>query len=889
MYNPLSTYRIQLNSEFGFGQLEEILNYLYELGVSTVYASPITKATKGSMHGYDVTSPLEINDEIGTAEQLQQISDWLKQRGMGWLQDIVPNHMAYSMSNSWLYDFFERGNFSEYSHFFDAGYYANSPVKEKIMAPFLGKTLTACLQDGEIRLGFGPAGFSINYFDKQYPVATTAYDWICSILPEFSKPLLPWAKKMEAFSMLPREPWCQQKEKLIEEVMQNKWLSSCIEESMDYINSSTQLLEELLGYQYYLLCSWRLSTSVINYRRFFTVNELICIRMEDESLYNAYHQMLFSLYQKGLIQGFRLDHIDGLYEPGAYVGRLRNSLGDDCYIVAEKILQQREELPNEWPLQGTTGYDFLAMVNQLFTHDPGKQELTRFYQQHFSNHFSFEDIVFESKYRFLKQYMEGELNNLLHLLIGLQLIPAEKAGDQKIREALAILMAAFPVYRIYFSAFPLPRQSKQFIEDAFAKAIQKQQDLLPEMDLLKTLFVFTADGKDENRLLFLKRLMQFTGPLAAKGTEDTAFYVYNAFIAHNEVGDSPGNHALSVDDFHENMLNRQLHYPLSLNAGSTHDTKRGEDGRMRLNMLSIFPREWMEAVTAWQQMNRAFITEQDNRAAPDANDEYFIYQSLVSGFPADMNIDKVFLERFQAYITKALRESKRQTRWDDPDEAYENNCQQFIGNILCKGSPFLAQFLPFIKKIADKAGIYSLAQLLIRLTAPGVPDIYQGSELWDFSFVDPDNRRPVDYQLRKKLLKDILDQEKKGPSAVLDYIDRNKDTGVQKLWIIQKALACRRKYPLLFSEGSYIPLQTDQENVLAYMRMHGNEKALVIVPLPCANTELPADFSSTEYRDEFKGRWVNPLTGDQFTGTGHFQISGVFSRFPAALFLATDQ
>ncbi len=883
MFNPISTYRFQFNKDFTFTDLEKILPYLSELGVSTIYASPITAAVAGSMHGYDVTNPLEINKEIGSVKQLEKIVSDLRNRNMGWLQDIVPNHMAYDMSNPWLYDVLERGSHSDYYNFFDIAWYQlHATSHKKIMAPFLGDDLHACIQQGKIKLGFGENGFFIQYADLRYPVSVDSYSWVCTVLPYFSKPLLPWAKKLEAFSMLPWPQWIQYKKEMMDEVMTDKRSLSFIKKYIDHVNADTRLIAELLSYQHYILACWRVANQHINYRRFFAVNSLICLRMEDENVYDTYHQLIFSLLQKDLIQGLRVDHVDGLYDPGKYIEKLRFSCGPDSYIVVEKILHENETIDRSWPMQGTTGYDFLSFINQLFTDDVGKKELTRFYRNNFPA-YAYSDIVFEKKYDFLHQQMNGELDNLVYLLNELGLTTAATGQQKKIRAALAVFISAFPVYRIYPQTFPLHETDKNYVAKAFLKTKQKAEDLLPEIEWLQSLFEPAQDGKDDARLLFIKRVMQFTGPLAAKGTEDTVFYFYNPLISHNEVGDSPGHRPVSIELFHQQMIDRQKNEPYAMNTTSTHDTKRGEDSRMRLNMLSILPDEWIKSVLAWQQLNKKFVTTKDNRRSPTENDEYFIYQALIGGFPSDMHCSEDFVERFKKYITKALREEKSETGWDDPDSTYEKNCFRFIDNILSQENLFLQQFTDFFNKIIERADIFSLAQLLIKLTAPGIPDIYQGSELWDLHFVDPDNRRPVDFGLRRNLLDQLLTEEKKGFDTVMDLINQNKNTGIQKLFVTKKVLTQRKWHPDLFVKGAYIPLQQDN-NMIAFLREHENDKALIIAPIPVKGHKGVCNYSFDATHEKLKGKWINQFTGEQIDMRDKTRIPKIFSRFPIAFF-----
>jgi (1->4)-alpha-D-glucan 1-alpha-D-glucosylmutase len=461
----------------------------------------------------------------------------------------------------------------------------------------------------------------------------------------------------------------------------------------------------------------------------------------------------------------------------------------------------------------------------------------------------------------------------------------EASRRELLKETLAVLMASFPVYRVYPDAKPLPEISRRIVEAAFARARQKDPSLEETLDDLEVIIAGSGDEeRDKESLAFRMRLMQFTGPLAAKGVEDTTFYTYDPLLSHNEVGDNPGINGIGVEEFHQKMIERQAAIPLSLNATSTHDTKRGEDSRIRLNMLSAVPEEWIAAVNRWRTINHSLITTVNGHQAPTPNDEYFIYQSLLGGMPVDLVITDVFRERFRQYLVKAFREAKTETNWDEPDEAYEKSCLGFSDALLAQNSPFLKDFLPFAGRIIGKASVYSLSQLLIKLTAPGIPDIYQGAELWDLSFVDPDNRRPVNYDRRKYLLKEITENERKGIPTLLSFLSENKGSGVEKLFVIKKTLAYRREHPLVFTQGDYLPLRTDP-HWIAYLRRYEKDWLLVIVPLirrewdnvrsiGILNLDLPADAPT---------QWKNEFTGQVFREDAMPMSAEIFAGFPVTL------
>lgn len=668
MLNPIATYRLQLHKGFSFKDVRQIIPYLQELGIGTIYASPIMRATPGSTHGYDGVDPLAINPEIGTEEELKILSQVLKQHKINWLQDIVPNHMAVHPDNHWLNDVLEKGKASPYANFFDIKW--NNP-------PFNGKLIA--------------------------------------------------------------------------------------------------------------------TNEEINYRRFFTVNELICLNMHLEEVFETYHQYIKQLFKEGVFQGLRVDHIDGLSNPTDYLKKLRELAGEECYIVVEKILQQQEGMPEYWPVQGNTGYDFLSIVNNIFTNATGKQAFTSFYEDLVNDKRTAHEQVTDKKAYILYNYMQGELNNLAELYQTLGLA-GEKDKKAAIKESIANYLINCPVYRYYDGDIPLMKRD---------------------------------EGKSNPQLKqFYTRCMQFTGPLMAKGVEDTLMYTYNRFIGHNEVGDSPENYGLSCEDFHYDMKKRREDWALSLNATSTHDTKRGEDTRMRLNVLTDLQEEWFKAVKEWQQLN----VDIREKGMPDVNDEYFIYQSLIGSYPMPGEEEGDFKDRFTAYLIKALREAKRHSNWSQPNDAYENACKAFITELLNKGRHFWQSFQTLHKKVADFGIINSLAQLVLKFTCPGVPDIYQGCELWDFSFVDPDNRRPVDYELRSQLLKQVKTSE-------LPALWNNRYSGEIKLWLTNKLLQDRQQNIELFTKGDYFPLEVIgkyKNYLLAYARQYQQNWYVVIVPLHMA-------------------------------------------------------
>jgi (1->4)-alpha-D-glucan 1-alpha-D-glucosylmutase len=900
MEQPVATYRFQLNASFTFNNLQQLLDYLHTLGISTIYASPVFAAPAGSTHGYDVSDPHALNPEIGTLDQWLQIARSMKQLNMTWLQDIVPNHMVFGTQNKRLADVWERGPFSAYYDYFDIDWkYPDPSITGKVMVPTLGRPFDDCIQNGEIRLALTEAGFVINYFDNQYPLSIDAYDNILSILPDepAATALSNVLKQLYAQAILDRSliEWQAFKQQLIKKFMAVEAHVTLAQKVIDTINQDQLLLHELLKEQYYQLCWWKETDQKINYRRFFAVNELIALRMEDEAVFYDYHHFIKSLYDQQLIHGLRIDHIDGLRSPGTYIKRLRQLFGDDCYIICEKILEQNETIPAHWyhagALQGTTGYEFLSFTNWLLTHTTGARQLVDFYATLFPGTPAYNQIVFDKKSMFLQTYMGGEWNNLVRYLYTLNLATAAMK-QEKIKEALGVFMCCLPVYRFYLDGQEPDTLSEQMLKETFREARHKSPGLEKELDWLQSLWQpFSDADKNKQRLAFLQRLMQFTGPLSAKGVEDTTFYVYNALLSHNEVGDTPGAIGFSTDHFHQRMQERREQHARSLNATSTHDTKRGEDGRIRLNVLSMFVNEWKQHVLQWKQMNEPLKLNLDNKQAPLPEDEYFIYQSILAGFPPDAQATETYITRLKEYFIKAVREAKLNSNWHQPDTAYEEACGRFIEAILSKNHSFLQRFLPFFETVQDYAAVFSLSQVLVKITAPGIPDIFQGCELWNYSYVDPDNRRPVDFQLRKQYLDELVQLDRRDPVELLNYIASKRKEGLEKLFVTWKALQCRKKLADLFTRGAYYPLYPNTEcGIVAFARRHQNQWAIIAAPvlntvmIPGTNKELWAGISLNLPAGS-PVHWTNEFTGEHFSIQSALPLDVAFNAFPVALLI----
>ncbi|MCM4160317.1 malto-oligosyltrehalose synthase [Antarcticibacterium flavum] len=880
MKKPDTTYRLQLSPGFTIEDLKPRLEYLHKLGISTIYSAPFFQAREGSTHGYDVIDPFTINLEIGTLEQFREIGQTLQKRNMTWLQDIVPNHMAYDGGNVWLKDIFELGPESKYYNFFDINW--DYQGKDKVMAPFLGKSLQEVLEAGELKLQFDAEGFSLAYYDNVYPISKRSYSFmLAEANPESSQNFDKVFKE--------HKDWEDIKIALYRELERNPKLKEDAEAGVKKINSSKQKMEQLVNLQYYLPAHWKETEKEINYRRFFTINDLICLSMEKEEVFNAYHLYIKELCDAGLIQGLRIDHVDGLYDPRQYLQALRNLVGKDFYLIVEKILEAGEELPRDWPVEGTSGYDFLATVNHLFTNTRNDRFFSKAYEEISPKFADYEALVYEKKLFILKERMGGELNNLWDLLEYKELLPSNNSyNKQEWKEILSIFLAGFPVYRIYPGKYPLTKPEAEIIQTAYGNAVEHSPQHKEGLDYIRDLFLGKVNRNKESMLYFLQRCQQFTGPLAAKGVEDTSFYIYNRLVSHNEVGDSPENFGITIDQFHQAMIARRSQFPYTINATATHDTKRGEDTRMRLNVISEIPREWFEKVNEWKELNAGI---RKNKKGPGANEEYFIYQTLLAGLPYRQEDD--FLTRTCEYLQKVLREAKVHSNWAEPNEDYENDVFKFIEEVL-HNDTFRKSFDPFQKKIAGLGAVKSLGQLLIKITSPGIPDIYQGTELWDLSFVDPDNRRPVDYDLRQEFLVKFENLQVSKDS--LKELTTNFKTGEVKMYTMLKTLQHRRENEELFTLGEYIPLEVTGENsgnFVAFSRRFKNDYSLVVVPALVNELFDPSNLAVDIERIKdlkvvlskgYPGTWKNIFTNEFSDNQGSLELTSHLEQFPVVLF-----
>lgn len=913
LYIPSSTYRIQLTPEFKLSDVQQQLTYLHELGISTIYAAPFFKARSGSQHRYDVAEAHRIGPDIGTLEEFDAITKKLREYGMGWLQDIVPNHMVFHPENTWLMDVLEKGQRSEYKAFFDINW-KHPALGPRLMVPFLGEPLEKVIEQDQLELVFDRQGFRFKYFDNSYPASIPVY---ANVLKEIAKELpkgedlnelrtrMHVLESASAAKEIEISRWERARSELFQSLDHNSILDEAMHKVLAQINAEKAELRKLHDSQYYRLCYWKETEKQINYRRFFTINELICLRMGKKAVFDTYHQFIKVLCEQDMVQGLRVDHIDGLYDPTTYLERLRELAGPNMYLIVEKILEGHEELPEHWPVQGNSGYDFLAFISNLYTDPQGEEKLTQLYKKLVPRApIDYEKLVFEKKMFILKDQMAGELENLLRTLRKRKLVDGSASMDEW-REVLAVMLASFPVYRIYVNQFPLNELSIKVIDETFSKAFQIAPKRKAQLKHLRGLF--TPDDTDDekrlkHKLYFVKRSQQFTGPLAAKGVEDTAFYNYNRLISLNEVGNSPEVFHLRRRHFHELMQYKLQTYPHSINATATHDTKRGEGSRMRLQVLSEIPDEWEEVVYTWIDIIRK--TTPPNKPTP--NDLYFILQTLVGVMPIDGTIDDTLVDRVQEYLIKAFREAKENTNWGDPNEEYEEAVKHLVKQLLKKNTEFLDAFLPFFHKVAHYGWLYSLSQTMLKLTCPGVPDIYQGTELWDLSLVDPDNRRPVDYELRRHYLKHLQEDERQGMSQLHQQLLDEPSDGRVKLYLIQKMLHLRKEYKALFDHGEYHPLLFSgkyDDHIVAFARRYEDQWCIVMAPRLLTQVvgyeEMPLKWevwgdttvklprgAPKRWRNVFSG--ADPKKPDVLEADGTLNVGAIFESFPVALLIGEE-
>ncbi len=950
---PTATYRLQFNGRFGFADAKALVPYLHELGITDVYASPIFKARKGSAHGYDITEPALLNPELGSEADFAAMAETLRSYNMGLLLDIVPNHMAASSENPWWRDVLEHGPASPFAGFFDIDWRPFKPgLAGKVLLPVLGRRYGRALENRELAVVLREDGFWVRYHEDLFPLNPQAYvQLLRGCLAALNSGAFaddPVSRELSGlistFQTLsdegqPGRALAGAKDRLWNLYRDHAKVKKAIDKSLDGMNGkkgdagSFQELDRLLASQAYRLVFWRAANKEINYRRFFDVSELVGIRVEEEGVFAAVHELVVAMARTRQITGLRIDHIDGLYDPLGYLSKLQGHVSGarrepGFYIVVEKILGSEEVLPADWPVAGTTGYDFQNAVNQLFVSRLGASTLNRIYTRLTGSEADFATVLYAQKKRVMLELFAGEARALA-LRLNLLAEQDRHARDltlNELEEAVIEVTACFPVYRSYIRGFEVPERDRRLILDALSESRRRNPPAGPACEFLVRVLLLESPSDSaafyrEAGLRFVMRWQQLTGPVMAKGFEDTALYVFNRFISLNIVGGDPETTGVPVAEFHRFNRERSESRPHTMNTTSTHDAKRSEDIQARINVLSEIPDVWEARLERWRAWNGHKKHSVNGLPVPDGNTELLLYPTLIGAWPLNDGESPSFKERLQAYLIKSAREAKIHTNWLDPDEDYEKALVGFAAAILepAADNRFLEDFLVFQKLIARYGALGSLAQLLLKITSPGLPDFYQGMELWNFSLVDPDNRRPVDFEKRAELLRSIRNREKDGLTDLARDLLRSWKNGRIKLYVTYKGLLCRKAYRDLFLKGEYIPIKASgpqSEHVCAFIRRQGKTWVLVAVPRLIARLERAAGRLDTDAAllrrsppaalppeqavweesilmlpDEAPDCWLNTLTGENLTASSSaksagksFALADAFGKFPLALF-----
>ena len=970
---PLSTYRLQCNSSLRFENARKLVPYLAKLGITHCYSSPILKARSGSPHGYDIIDHNQLNPEIGTEEEFRQFVAELKSHGMGLLLDTIPNHMGVGHGdNPWWQDVLQNGRTSAYADFFDIDWTPlKAELRNKVLIPILGSPYGEDLENGNITLHFEEGRFLVRYFDNVLPVDPQTYPLIfsqanyrCEAVPAKLGRLISEFERLPARDVSNPGDVKQRQEQmpvLLERLRELHRalipVQASIQQALRRLNGtagqagSFDALHGLLEMQAYRLAFWRVSGEEINYRRFFDINDLVGLRMENPRVFAETHQLMRKLLAEGSISGLRIDHPDGLLNPAEYFVRLQRlyavarcmgaqpasptaSDGIELelhnrfaapesqhqqaplYLLVEKILKRGEHLPSWWPVDGSVGYDFANLVNGVLIDHRQEQFFTKLYHRVIDGAVRVDRLIYESKKLVMRRALASEVNVLTHMLNEIS------NGDRRardftrgvLREAIRETIACFPVYRTYIDERGhVSETDRRYIQQATECAKRYNGTIAPTaFDFLRRILLLEGSDNGDSlygyhrRLYFILKFQQLTGPVMAKGLEDTACYSYARFISSNEVGGTPAEFGIPVSEFHRGNQERAERWPASMLATSTHDMKRSEDVRARLNVLSEMPNVWAAQVMKWRRINRSRKVQlADGRVVPDNNEEYFLYQTLVGAWPLQLQSEqqrKEFVRRIQQYMHKALHEAKVNVSWLNPNPEYAAGMRTFIERILApryrgRTNLFWESIQKFLPPVMYFGAMNSISQTLLKLTSPGVPDIFQGQEMWDFSLVDPDNRRPVDFDLRRQtgtyLCARARGEDRRNICKELlqDYTD-----GRLKFWVTMLTLDVRREHGALFRSGNYLPLQVTRdrdEHVVAFARRHEGELAIAAAPrlaltLMKGKEEPPLGHvwgnSELLLPAEATGRRLrNIFTGEVFAAGGSILCRELFSLFPGAL------
>lgn len=951
---PSATYRLQFNHRFTFKQALEFVSYFHELGISDLYASPIMKSISGSMHGYDVLDPCQLNPEIGSEEDFERFVKALKEAHMGFVLDIVPNHMCIAgPDNKWWQDVLENGPSSLYANYFNVIWDPpKSELKNKVLLAVLDQQYGKVIENQDLKVVYEVGAFFIEYKTRRFPVNPTTWPTILKpvakeLIPKLGEEdpnLLELQSIMTALEHLPITTMEHDLEKCKERAREKEIIKKrlavlteqsivireAIQNSMNELNGqkedrhSFDRLEQLLNEQAYRLSFWRVTNDEINYRRFFDVNDLVSMRVENEEVFKAMHELVLNYVKQGWITGLRIDHVDGLFDPQQYFIRLQNACALACdekqdlvnryfYIIIEKILGENEKLRPQWLVFGTTGYDYLNLLNGVFVIPESQTEMKRIYDHFINRHFEMSEVMYSCKRLILIIAMSSELHILARQLakVSEQHRWSRDFTLETLRSALRDIIACFPVYRSYIRTEDSQVQAED--REYIVNTIQEAKRLNPVSD--PSIFEFIesvllledppglTDEQISYRRDFVMRFQQLTGPVTAKGEEDTAFYRYYPLVSLNEVGMDPTQFGVEIEFFHTKNQERLQAWPHTLLATSTHDTKRNEDVRARINVLSENPERWNKALCHWNRLNRSRKVIVNKREVPDVNEEFLLYQTLIGTWPLyamDATTKAQYIDRIEKYMLKAIKEAKIHTSWVNPNDDYEKGVLEFTRRILDlePDNLFLKEFEKFIQPIIRAGMFNSLSQTLIKMTTPGIPDFYQGSELWEFNLVDPDNRRPVDYSNRRNLLGMLKQKSQEDAQALVTHLMETPEDGRIKLYVTAQVLNFRLQNSHLFQQGSYLSIEIRGEkskHIVAFNR--GNDQKQILVVAGRFYTQL---IENAEYIQPMGSIWKDTalilplhlegtyrdlLSGITFSSSQSHELSleQIFSKLPIAI------
>jgi (1->4)-alpha-D-glucan 1-alpha-D-glucosylmutase len=911
---PSATYRIQFHKDFRFVDGRDLVPYWSDLGITDLYSSPRYKARRGSSHGYDIANPLRINSELGTEEDFDELAEKLRHYSMGLVLDTVPNHMAATYENPWWTDVLENGPSSAYAGFFDIDWHPATTKsaflqENRVLLPIFGDLYGNVLASGELALKIEDTGIGVRYYETRLPLDPKTYAPILRYcveqggeIPELSG-LLQDLERLPARDDLSAEA-VMERRRAKESIKNRLWLACqsnaevrrLLDEALLYFASHVDELDALLSSQAFRAAYWKIGYEEINYRRFFDINELVALRIEVPEVFDSLYQKTLDLVRAGKVTGLRIDHIDGLWDPDCFLRRLETAAGGRHYTIVEKILGRGEPLPAEWPVSGTTGYDFLNALNGIFIRPEGWSKLEDIYTRISGNHLPFAETCYTSNKLMMETLFKGDVNALGHHL-GRLAAQHRQARDIPLTELMNVLVevtACLPVYRTYIHSFEVSARDRGYIERTMHLARRRTS----REDISNAAFVFMRnvllleppyylESQKKDWLQFVMRWQQFTGPVMAKGLEDTASYRHNSLLSVNEVGSDPIREQppFTLEEFHDFNRRRLEQWPGSLNATSTHDTKRSEDVRARLNVLTEVPEEWEARLDGWMTANADKKNLVNGALAPSSSEEILIYQTLLGAWPATASEEAAFPARVKEFLIKALREAKQNSSWLQSHEEYETSVQEFLDRILADES-FMSGFLEFHKTLARCGVRNGLSQVLLKISSPGIPDFYQGSELWQFSLVDPDNRRPVDYPRRIAMLDELKRRETVDRMGLIRELASGPERDEMKLYVTYRLLVTRRANQELFLRGDYIPLEARGAfagHVCAFARALPGEGRWAIALAPRWTAGLDG-WQDTELvpPQAASSQWQDALTGLFPTS---WQVGDLLKEMPVALLM----